>query len=141
MQYNISSSKHNSFTIFSAPRYATVRFDQENKQELARHWTCQVERTVQSFECAQNHEQHLSVSRNALISSWNKARRLEPYKNPSDVDEDVDGFIELELLELGEPDEQSIEVSGDENDPIPPKKINKNLNQTSITRFLSKVIY
>ena len=31
------------------------------------------------------------------------------------------------LSELEEPDEQPIEVSDDENEPIQPKKINKNL--------------
>ena len=82
-----------------------------------------------------------SVSKSALISSWNKARGLEPTEKPSDVDEDEDELIELELLEIEQPDEQPIEVSDDENESIPPKKINKKLNQTCITRFfLFKVI-
>ena len=51
-----------------------------------------------------------------------------------------DELIEFELLELEQPDEQPIEVSDDENVSISPKKISKKLNQTSITRFLSKVI-
>ena len=34
---------------------------------------------------------------------------------PSVVDEDEDELIELELLQLEEPDEQPIEVSDDEN--------------------------
>ena len=61
-----------------------------------------------------------SVSRNALISSWNKVRGLEPTENPSDVD--GEDLIELELFELEEPDEQPTEVSDDENEPSPPKK-------------------
>ena len=47
-----------------------------------------------------------SLSRNALISSLNKARGLEPIAKPSDVDEN-------ELIEL---------VSDDEDESIPPKK-------------------
>ena len=74
-----------------------------------------------------------SVSKSALISSWNKARGLEPTEKPLDVDEDE--LIELELLEIEQPDEQPIEVSDDENESIQPKKINKKLNQTCITRF------
>ena len=66
-----------------------------------------------------------SVSKSALISSWNKARGLEPTEKPLDVDEDE--LIELELLELEPPDEQPIKVSDDENESIPPRKINKNL--------------
>ena len=68
-----------------------------------------------------------SVSKSALISSWNKARRFEPTEKTSDVDEDEDELIELELLELEPPDEQPIKVSDDENESIPPRKINKNL--------------
>ena len=60
---------------------------------------------------------------NALLSSWNKARGLEQTNKPSYVDEDE--LIELELLELEEPDELLIEVSDDEIEPIPPKQINK----------------
>ena len=40
-----------------------------------------------------------SVSRNALISRWNKARGVESEK-PSDVDEDEDELVELELSEI-----------------------------------------
>ena len=47
-----------------------------------------------------------SVSGNALISSWNKACGLEPTEKPSDVDEDEDELLELEFLELEQPDEQ-----------------------------------
>ena len=45
-----------------------------------------------------------SVSRNALISSCNKARGLEPIEKPSDVDEDENEVIELEFSELEQPD-------------------------------------
>ena len=51
-----------------------------------------------------------SVSKSALISSWNKARGLEPTEKPLDVDEDEDKLIELELSEIEQPDEQPIEV-------------------------------
>ena len=64
-----------------------------------------------------------SESRNHLISSSNKARWLESIEKPSDVHEDVDEFIELEHLELEEPDEQPINESDDENEPNPPKEI------------------
>ena len=72
------------------------------------------------------------MSRNALISSWNKARGLKTIEKPSDVDEDEDNLIELELLELKEPDEQPLEVSDDENEPNPTNIINikTNLNYT-----------
>ena len=39
-----------------------------------------------------------SVSRDAVISSWSKARRSEPTEKPSDVDEDGDELVEFELL-------------------------------------------
>ena len=85
-------------------------------------------------------ENFSSVTRNTLISSWNKARELEPTEKPLDVDEDEDELIELELLEIDQPDKQPIEVSDDENESMPPIKTNKNLNRTWITRFLFKVI-
>ena len=80
----------------------------------------------------------LSVSKSALISSWNKARGLEPTEKPLDVDEDE--LIELELLEIEQPDEQPIEVSDDENESIQPKKINKNSVKPAYHVFLFKVI-
>ena len=46
-----------------------------------------------------------SVSGNAMISRWNKAHGLEPTENPSHVD--VDELIELVLLELKEPINES----------------------------------
>ena len=49
---------------------------------------------------------------------------------PSNVDEEKDELIELELSELEKPDIQPIKVSGDEKEPNLPKEINKNLNQT-----------
>ena len=58
-----------------------------------------------------------SVSRSVQVSSWSKARGLEPTEKASDVDEDE----LIELLELEELDEQTIEVSDDENKPNPPK--------------------
>ena len=58
-----------------------------------------------------------TMSRKALISFQNKARG-----QPSDVDEDEDELIELELSELEKPGEQPIEVSDDENESISPKK-------------------
>ena len=76
-----------------------------------------------------------SVSKSALISSWNKARGLELTKKPIDVVEDEDELIELELSEIEQPDEQPIEVSDDEDESIPQKKINKKLDKTCITRF------
>ena len=45
-----------------------------------------------------------SVSRNALNSSWNKARRFWSTEDSSDVNEHEDELIELELLELEQPD-------------------------------------
>ena len=48
-----------------------------------------------------------SVSGNALMSSWNKARGLDPIKKQSDIDGYEVKFIMLEFLELEEPDEVS----------------------------------
>ena len=76
-----------------------------------------------------------SVSKSALISSWNKARGFQPTEKPIDVDEDEDELIELELSEIEQLDEQPIEASDDENESISPEKINKKINQTCITRF------
>ena len=73
------------------------------------------------------------MSRNILISSWDKARGLEQYEKQADVDEEE--LIELELLDFKRSDEQPIEESDDENEPSS-RKINKTLNQTSITRLL-----
>ena len=39
------------------------------------------------------------------ISSWHKARGFEPTEKPSDVDEEEDELIELELLVFEQPDE------------------------------------
>ena len=61
-----------------------------------------------------------SVSRNAMISSWNNARRLELIEKPSDVDEDEEKLIQLELLIIEEPDEQQVKVSDDDNEPLTP---------------------
>ena len=75
-----------------------------------------------------------SVSRNALIPGWNKARGLKPTKKPEDVDFDVEEFNT-------EPFEQPIDVSDDEKEPNPPQKNNKSKLQTSIIHtFSSKVI-
>ena len=57
-----------------------------------------------------------SVSKSALISSWNKARGLEPTEKPWDLNEDE--LIELELSALEEPEE----LSDDRNEPNAPKK-------------------
>ena len=59
------------------------------------------------------------------MSSWNKARGLKPTEKPSDVDDDEEQLILLELLELEDPDEQPFEVSDDESKPDPPEEINK----------------
>ena len=61
-----------------------------------------------------------------LINS-EKSYGLESTEKQSDVDEDEDELIKLELLELEEPDEQPIEVSDDESEPNSSKKMNKNL--------------
>ena len=39
-----------------------------------------------------------SVSKSALISSWNKARGFQPTEKTLDVDEDENELIDLELL-------------------------------------------
>ena len=52
---------------------------------------------------------------------------MEPIEKPSDIDEDEDQLIELELSDLEEPYEQPIELSDGENEPYPPKEINKNI--------------
>ena len=59
-----------------------------------------------------------SVSRKTLISSWNKSRGLRPTKKPSDVDEVENELIKLKLLDLDEFDDQTIEVSDHENEPL-----------------------
>ena len=50
---------------------------------------------------------------------FEEAHGFEPTENPLDVDEDE--LIELELLELEQPDEPPIKVSDNEVS-IPPKK-------------------
>ena len=45
-----------------------------------------------------------------IVISWNKAHGLVPTETPSDVDEDEEELIELELLELEEPNERKISI-------------------------------
>ena len=89
---------------------------------------------IKLFKCLSDS----SVSRNALISSCNKTRWYEPTEKPSDVDEDEDKLIELELLDLEKPDEQPTKVSDDESESNPPQK-NKSKTQSNINNsfFLS----
>ena len=49
-------------------------------------------------------------------------------------------YGEVSGSKLEEPDEKPIEESDDKNELIQSKKLNKKLNQTSITRLLSDVI-
>ena len=65
---------------------------------------------IKLFKCLSDS----SVSRNALISSCNKARALEPSEKSPDVDKRKK-WIELKVSQLEERDEQRIEVSDDES--------------------------
>ena len=78
------------------------------------------------------------VSRNALISSWNRAGGLEPIEKPSDIAAYEGALIELELFQLEEPDEHPIEVSYDENEPNPPKINLKNSIEPQLHVFWPK---
>ena len=62
-----------------------------------------------------------SMSRNALISSWNKVPGFQPTANSLNVDEDEEKLIKLDLSQLEERVDQQIGVSDDDNELNPPR--------------------
>ena len=61
-------------------------------------------------------------------------------EKPLDLDEVEDELIKLELLQLEEPVEQTVELSDDKNKPNPQNKLMNNLLGPQSHAFLSKII-